>query len=529
MHASLTDPRRACSRGILLAAIAGIVCACGSKTESTGPAASTDPAAQSTDMTQSGAPAEVAPPVPAPAVTQASWAPDALEELLAPIALYPDQLLGQILAASVNSQEVLDAGNWLLQNENLKGNELDAAAQKAGFGPAMRSLVQFPTVVDMLCQQIDWTRQVGSAFSSDQAAVLDAVQRLRMQAQETGNLKSTKEQKVETKTENSKVVVEVKPADPQIVYVPTYNPQTVYTTPPPATTTTTVVHEEDTVSTGAAVAGGLIAFGLGVIIGNEMNDDYYPHWGYGSVYYGPRPFYPPAYVYRPVYGPAFRPAYGYASPPGYRYNYNNVNIRNDVNININNDYFNRFDNNQNLRGNTNSPLRPTQQPRVGQTGGTQRVGQTGGTQRAGQAKTAESWKGQSTYQGAKNPATAERLNQAAGGRASTDQSRDLGASGGSRNPALAQTQQREQPVRTQYADRGYGGSSRTDAREHTPTRDLSGATASQRPATQHAAPERRDNAFSGAHREGGGSFDRAASTRGHASAGHARSGGGRRR
>lgn len=526
MRALLIGPRRAPARGILLVAIASSVCACGSRTESTAPERSADPE----PMTQGALPAEVAPPVPAPAVTQASWAPDALEELLAPIALYPDQLLGQILAASVNSQEVLDAGNWLLQNENLKGNELDAAAQKAGFGPAMRSLVQFPTVVDMMCQQIDWTRQVGSAFSSDQAAVLDAVQRLRMQAQETGNLKSTKEQQVETKTENNKVVVEVKPADPQIVYVPTYNPQTVYTTPPPAPTTTTVVHEEDTVSTGAAVAGGLIAFGLGVIIGNEMNDDYYPHWGYGSVYYGPRPFYPPAYVYRPVYGPAFRPAYGYATPPGYRYNYNNVNIRNDVNININNDYFNRFDNNQNLRGNTNSPLRPTQQPRAAQAGGSQRVGQTGGTQRVGQANTAESWKGQSTYQGAKNPATAERLNQAAGGHGGTKPSREVGGAGATHSTALAQTQQREQHARTQHSDRGYGASTRTDAREHTPARDMGGATASQRPENQHAAaPERRDNAFSGAHRQGGGSFDRAASTRGHASAGQARSGGGRRR
>src|SRR5262245_27149990 len=73
-----------------------------------------------------------APAVPAPGVTQASWSADALEELLAPIALYPDQLLGQILAASINSQEVLDGGNWLIQNQNLKGNDLDAAAQKAG-------------------------------------------------------------------------------------------------------------------------------------------------------------------------------------------------------------------------------------------------------------------------------------------------------------------------------------------------------------------------------------------------------------
>jgi hypothetical protein len=102
-----------------------------------------------------GEPAAAVPAGPAAPVTQTSWAPDALEELLAPIALYPDQLLGQILAASVNAQEVLDGGNWLLQNQNLKGNDLDAAAEKAGFGPAMRALIQFPSVVDMMCQQID--------------------------------------------------------------------------------------------------------------------------------------------------------------------------------------------------------------------------------------------------------------------------------------------------------------------------------------------------------------------------------------
>src|SRR4030095_2080302 len=136
--------------------------------------------------------------VPAPVVTQASWAPDALEELVAPIALYPDSLLAQILAASINSQEVLDGGNWLLQNQNLTGTDLDNAAAKAGFGPAMQSLVHFPTVVDMMCQEIDWTRQVGSAFNSDQKSVLDAVQRLRMQAADVGNLKSTPPQTVST-------------------------------------------------------------------------------------------------------------------------------------------------------------------------------------------------------------------------------------------------------------------------------------------------------------------------------------------
>ena len=129
---------------------------------------------------------------------------------------------------------MLDGGNWLLENQDLKGDALDAAAQKIGLGPAMRALVQFPTVVDMMCQQMDWTRQLGGAFTSDQKAVLDAMQRMRAQAAQVGNLKSTPQQKVETKTENNKTIIEVKPADPTVIYVPQYNPQVVYTTPPPA-------------------------------------------------------------------------------------------------------------------------------------------------------------------------------------------------------------------------------------------------------------------------------------------------------
>ena len=141
---------------------------------------------------------------PALAVTEAAWEPDALEELVAPIALYPDLLVGQILASSVNAQEVLDAGNWLLENQDLKGEALDAAAQKVGFGEATRALVQFPTVIDMMCQEIDWTRQLGAAFTSDQKGVLEAVQRLRTQAVEVGNLKTSPQQTVERKSENGK-------------------------------------------------------------------------------------------------------------------------------------------------------------------------------------------------------------------------------------------------------------------------------------------------------------------------------------
>jgi hypothetical protein len=518
-----------------VALITGVIVAagCSSKTDQA-PGQASDTAT---------ATSEAAPPiVPAPAVTQASWAPDALEELLAPIALYPDHLLGQVLAASVNSQEVLDGGNWLLQNENLNGEELDAAAEKAGLGPAMRALVHFPTVIDMMCQEIDWTRQVGSAFSSDQKSVLDAIQRLRAQAAEVGNLKSTPEQTVETRTENDKVIVEVKPADPQVVYVPTYDPQAVYTTPQATTTTTTT---ESYVSTGTAVATGLFAFGVGVLIGNAMDDDdyCYPHWGYGAVYVGPRPFYPPAYVYRPAYGPAFHPAYRYAPPAGYRHNYNSINVNRNIAVN-NSDYYNRFNGNQNLHGGaTRSPLATTKEA-----GATRQAGTQGRPGQASAANRAESWKGQPSYAGAREPGTGERSKQTAGqgsgdrqpgGAAGTRESRDLPASHGA------------------HVDRGYGESTRTANREptraashdatrtasHEPARpppavappEWSQQTSFDRPtetSTRTSLPNR-DDAFSGASRQGSGSFDRASSARGHASAGShsqraARSGGRRR-
>ncbi len=119
-----------------------------------------------------------------------------MEELLAPVALYPDPILMQLLTAAGNPQEVLDAGNWLLQNESLKGDALEQAATKIGFTPPARALLQFPATLDMMCQEMAWTTELGQAFATDQQGVLDAVQRLRFQAQEVGNLKSSPQMEV---------------------------------------------------------------------------------------------------------------------------------------------------------------------------------------------------------------------------------------------------------------------------------------------------------------------------------------------
>jgi hypothetical protein len=456
-----------------------------------------------------------------------------LEQLVAPIALYPDQLVGQILTASVNSQEVLDAGNWLLQNQALSGDALDSAAGQAGFGPAMRALVQFPTVVDMMCQQIDWTRQLGAAFTSNQQAVLDAVQRLRKQAAAVGNLKSTPQQKVETHEEQEKTIIEVKPANPQVIYVPQYNPQVVYTTPPPAPVA--AAPAANTVSTEDAVAGGLLAFGVGIIVGSaiQSNNYCYPHWGAGAVYVGPRPFYPPAYVYRPAYGAGFHPSYRYASPVNYRNAYNNTAVRNNLNVNVNNsNYFNQFKNDRNLTG----AGRDTAQSWKGQsnyagTRGDQRgaVGQSDAARQRGGAGQRDAGQRNATAQrdvAAQRNASAQRgaSSQRTGSSSerATPTQRD---SSGQRSAASQRdTSQRDTSgVRDGTAQRNTLNTGPTSNRSQSVDRGFGSGGPDRAPSDLSPS---RNQAFSGGVGNGGGAFERAASARGHASAGSRFAGGG---
>ncbi len=334
---------------------------------------------------------------PPPTADAAAWSDAALDEILAPVALFPDPILAQVLAASTNAQEVLDAGNWLIEHPDLKDDALTQAAAEADFSPAVQALVHFPTVVDMMCRELDWTRQLGDAFSADQGAVLASVQRLRKQAADAGNLVSSPEMKVETKQEQGKDVIVVQPANPQIIYVPQYNPVQVYTPPPVTTTTTTTTTASSGISTEQAVVGGLLAFTAGVLVANAFNDNHndycYPNWGYGGVYYGPRPYYPHnTFIYAPQY-PGYRPAYGYRPPTNYPAHYNNYqrNTVNNVNVNVNNNYFNRFDKNQN-RVSTYQPNSPVTRP-AGATpySGANRAGQTNyagnNAQRPGNAAT----------------------------------------------------------------------------------------------------------------------------------------------
>jgi hypothetical protein len=147
-----------------------------------------------------------------------------LEQLLAPIALYPDDLLTQILMASTYPLEVVQAERWAKQNKSLKGDALKAALEKQTWDDSVKALVPFPDVLTMMSEKLEWTQKLGDAFLAQQKDVMDTVQKLRKKAAEAGNLKSSKEQEV--KKEGDIIIVQA--ANPQVVYVPTYNPTVVY-------------------------------------------------------------------------------------------------------------------------------------------------------------------------------------------------------------------------------------------------------------------------------------------------------------
>jgi len=149
-----------------------------------------------------------------------------LDQLLAPIALYPDSLLSQILMASTYPLEVVQADRWAKQNKDLSGDALGAALEKQTWDPSVKSLVNFPQVLTMMSEKLDWTQKLGDAFLAQQKDVMGTVQKLRKKAQEQGNLKTTEEQVV--KAEPNIIIIES--ADPQVVYVPTYNTTVVYGT-----------------------------------------------------------------------------------------------------------------------------------------------------------------------------------------------------------------------------------------------------------------------------------------------------------
>ena len=163
----------------------------------------------------------------APVAGQSAPAPIAqekLDSLLAPIALYPDQLLAQALMASTYPLDVVEAARFVRANKDLKGDALDKAVLQKKWDPSVQSLTAFPQVLEMMDNKLEWTQAIGDAFLADSKRVMQTVQSLRQKAEAAGNLKSNEQQKV-VKQES---VIIIEPAKPEVVYVPTYNPTVVY-------------------------------------------------------------------------------------------------------------------------------------------------------------------------------------------------------------------------------------------------------------------------------------------------------------
>src|SRR6516165_5854914 len=179
------------------------------------------------------APAQTSTPAPAASTsTDQLLKPGELDALVAPIALYPDTLLSLVLMASTYPLEVIQADRWLKEHKKLKGNELKAAVDKESWDESVKSLVATPDVLSMMSERLSWTQKLGDAVLAQQADVMDAIQRLRTKADANNKLTSTKQQTVTKTQEGGRTIIAIEPTDPNMVYVPYYDPAVVYGTWP---------------------------------------------------------------------------------------------------------------------------------------------------------------------------------------------------------------------------------------------------------------------------------------------------------
>jgi hypothetical protein len=193
-----------------------------------------------------------------------------LDSLVAPIALYPDPLLTQVLVASTYPLELIQLQQWIQRNPGLTGDALTTAVQNQDWDPSIQAMSVFPDLVKRLSDDIKWTTDLGNAFLAQQSDVMDAVQRMRTKAMDAGKLKTNEQMKVETQTVESKTVVVIQPANPQIVYVPTYSPVVVYG--PPIYPYPPIYYPPPSYY----AAGMFFAFGVGIAVGSY----YRGGWGY---------------------------------------------------------------------------------------------------------------------------------------------------------------------------------------------------------------------------------------------------------
>ncbi|MGH9834902.1 MAG: DUF3300 domain-containing protein, partial [Blastocatellia bacterium] len=203
---------------------------------------------------------------------------DQLDALVAPIALYPDPMLSQVLVASTYPLEIVQAQQWVQQNSKLKDSALADAAKKQDWDPSVQAMVALPDLLKRLSDNVKYTTDLGNAFLAQQSDVMDAIQRMRVKAKDSGKLVSTEQQTVETKTEESKTVVVIQPASPEVVYVPSYNPTAVWGAPaypyPP--------YYYPPYTAGGVIAASAISFGVGMAVGAIWGGG----WGWGCGWGG---------------------------------------------------------------------------------------------------------------------------------------------------------------------------------------------------------------------------------------------------
>ena len=251
-----------------------------------------------------------------------------LQALVAPIALYPDSLVAQILAASTFPDEVAVAVYWLQQNKSLTGNALMQAVDKQTWDPSVKALTEFPSVLSTLAENLAWTSSLGEAYHNQQADVMSAIQTLRAEAKAKGNLKTTPQATV---VQQSPQVIVIQPTNPQVVYVPQYNPAVIYGTP----------YVTPGYTTGDVVAAGIIGFGAGIAVGAMMSGGCCG-WGYSSwncgwhgtavVYHGGA-YYGNSAWHGGYYNGGYHNSYGYNNSYN-SYNHNNYNSGNTYNRNV---------------------------------------------------------------------------------------------------------------------------------------------------------------------------------------------------
>jgi Protein of unknown function (DUF3300) len=213
------------------------------------------------------------------AAPEAKLSPQELQQLVAPIALYPDALVAQILAASTYPTQIVEADRWMQRHSNLKGEELAKEVDKQDWDPSVKAMAQFPSVLENMDKNLSWTSSLGEAYTSEPDDVTNAVQTLRRQAENTGHLNSSEQEKVTT--QGSTIVIE--PANPQVVYVPAYDPWLVYGAP--------IVAYPGWYPVPGIFWGGVgLSFGVGFGIGFFGGFGWgWGHWGYD--WHGRRAFF----------------------------------------------------------------------------------------------------------------------------------------------------------------------------------------------------------------------------------------------